>query len=84
MNKDQIAGKWQQVKGEIKQQYAKLGDTDFQLLAEGQKDKFLGRIRELHGDNKEQAEEKLKNIKEWDSCGCSDGSCSTDKKGKVA
>jgi len=85
MNKDQIAGKWDQVKGKIKETYANLGDTDFALLAEGKKDQFFGRIQEAHGDAREIAEEKLNKIEGWSDCGCgskTDGTC--DSKSKTA
>lgn len=74
MNKDQAKGQWNQIKGKVKETYAKLGDTDFALLAEGKADQFFGRIQEVHGDNREAAEKKLNQIEGYkdysDSCGC--------------
>lgn len=85
MNKEQLSGKWDQVKGKVKETYAKLGDTDFALLAEGKADQFFGRIKEAHGDSKEVAEEKLNKIegyKEWKDCGC--GSKHSDSASRTA
>lgn len=60
MNKDTIQGNWEQLKGKAKQQWAKLGDTDFDLLAEGKSQEFAGRLQEVYGKTKEQAEEEVK------------------------
>lgn len=58
MNWDQIAGKWSQVKGEIREQWGKLTDDDLEVIA-GNKDKFVGRIQERYGMAKEEARRKL-------------------------
>ena len=54
MNKEQIEGKWDQVKGDIKQKWAKLTDDDL-LYAEGSADKLAGKIAERYGIAKEEA-----------------------------
>jgi uncharacterized protein YjbJ (UPF0337 family) len=41
MNWDQIAGKWSQVKGDIRQKWGKLTDNDLEVVA-GSKDKWSG------------------------------------------
>ena len=61
MNWDQIAGKWSQVKGEIRRKWGKLTDDDMEVLA-GSKDKFVGRVQERYGIAKEEAERQ---IDEW-------------------
>ena len=58
MNWDQIAGKWTQVKGEIRQKWGKLTDDDIEVIA-GSKDKLVGRIQERYGIAKDQAEMQL-------------------------
>ena len=69
MNTDTLEGKWDQVKGKAKQQWAKLGDTDLMLLAEGKTQEFAGKIQEAYGKSKEEAERE---IREFHShCGCS-------------
>lgn len=61
MNKEQVEGKLDQLKGGIKKTWAKLTDNDV-LLFEGQKDKFYGKIKELHGDTREAAEKKMEEL----------------------
>jgi uncharacterized protein YjbJ (UPF0337 family) len=61
MNKEQVDGKLEQLKGGIKKTWAKLTDNDV-LLFEGQKDKFYGKIKELHGDTREAAEKKMEEL----------------------
>jgi len=58
MNWDQIAGKWTQMKGEVRQKWGKLTDDDLQVVA-GSKDKLVGRIQERYGIKKEEAEKQL-------------------------
>jgi uncharacterized protein YjbJ (UPF0337 family) len=58
MNWDQIEGKWKQMKGEIRQKWAKLTDDDFDYIG-GSKDRFVGRLQERYGHSKEQAERDL-------------------------
>jgi uncharacterized protein YjbJ (UPF0337 family) len=52
MNQDQVRGKWNQLKGEIKKKWARMTDDDF-LEVEGDMDKLSGRIQERTGDRKE-------------------------------
>ena len=58
MNWDQIAGKWSQVKGDIRQKWGKLTDNDLEVVA-GSKDKLVGRIQERYGFAKEDAQRQL-------------------------
>jgi uncharacterized protein YjbJ (UPF0337 family) len=58
MNRDIAAGKWQQLKGKVKEQWGKLTDDDL-TKAEGKYDKLNGLIRERYGYTRERAEEEL-------------------------
>jgi uncharacterized protein YjbJ (UPF0337 family) len=58
MNKEQAAGKWNQIKGRAKKAWAELTDDDFER-AEGSVDKLHGIIQEKVGDTKEKIKEKL-------------------------
>lgn len=58
MNKDQIEGKWEQIKGAAKKAWGSLTDDDL-LKAEGSLEKLYGVIHEKVGDSKEAAKEKL-------------------------
>ncbi len=69
MNKDTIEGNWEQLKGKAKQQWAKIGDTDFELLAKGKRQEFAGKIQEAYGKTKEAAENEISEFEK--NCGCS-------------
>ncbi len=56
MNQEQFKGKWNQFKGEVKQQFGKLTDDDL-LEIEGDYDKFKGKVQERYGDQKEAIED---------------------------
>lgn len=58
MNKDQIQGEWDQLKGRVKKAYAELTDDDFQR-ADGSHDKLLGIIEKRFGDTKEKIQQKI-------------------------
>ena len=55
MNQDIFQGQWNQFKGNLKQQWGKLTDNDVALI-EGNYDKFIGKLQERYGWNREQAE----------------------------
>ena len=61
MNKEQLEGKWNQVKGEFKQKYGNVTDDDT-TFAEGKFDEMLGRLQEKTGKKKE---EIRKEIETW-------------------
>lgn len=61
MNKDQMEGKWEQLKGSAKQAWGELTDDDFKK-AEGSADKLFGLIQEKFGDTKEAITAKLEKI----------------------
>jgi uncharacterized protein YjbJ (UPF0337 family) len=61
MNWDQIRGKWNQMKGSVKEQWGKLTNDDLDRIA-GQKDKLVGLIQERYGIEREKAE---KEVDEW-------------------
>jgi uncharacterized protein YjbJ (UPF0337 family) len=61
MNWDQIEGKWKQMKGDIRKKWADLTDDDIEMI-KGNRDKLVGRLQELRGINREQAERE---VEEW-------------------
>ena len=63
MNWDQVAGNWTQIKGQIKTQWGKLTDDDL-TVAEGHRDKLVGRLQERYGYTKDEAERQLS---KWES-----------------
>ena len=62
MNKDTVEGNWKQFKGKVKEQWGKLTDDDFDVIA-GQRDQLLGRIQERHGISRDEAE---KQVTDWE------------------
>jgi uncharacterized protein YjbJ (UPF0337 family) len=63
MNQDQVAGKWQQLKGKIKQQWGKLTDDDLTML-EGNRDQLIGKVQERYGIAREEAERQVREFKD--------------------
>ena len=58
MNRDILAGKWKQMRGELKTWWGKLTDDDFDRIG-GQKDKLIGLLQERYGYSREQAEQEV-------------------------
>jgi uncharacterized protein YjbJ (UPF0337 family) len=58
MNWDQITGKWQQFKGQVKEKWGKLTDDDLTAIA-GKRDQIAGKLQERYGYAKERAEKEL-------------------------
>jgi uncharacterized protein YjbJ (UPF0337 family) len=52
MNKLEIKGRYNEIKGKLKQKYANLTDDDLRY-SEGQDDEFLGRLQKKLGQTKE-------------------------------
>lgn len=61
MNSDQFEGKWKQLKGSVKQRWAKLTDDDVTAMS-GKKDELIGKLQERYGITKDQAQ---KEADEW-------------------
>lgn len=61
MNWDQIEGQWKDLKGRIREKWAKLTDDDFESIG-GKKDRLLGKLQERYGVQKERAETELSNF----------------------
>ena len=53
MNKFQIKGNWNEIKGKLKQKYAQLTDDDL-TFAEGEEDELLGRLQKRLGKTDEE------------------------------
>ena len=61
MNADILKGKWQQLKGEARVQWAKLTDDDLDQI-EGNSEKMVGKLQERYGYAKDQAQRELDNV----------------------
>ena len=53
MNKLQIKGSWNEIKGKLKQQFGNLTDDDL-TFAEGEEDELLGRLQKKLGKSREE------------------------------
>lgn len=53
MNKLELKGNWNELKGKLKQEYGDLTDDDL-TYAEGKEDELLGRLQQKLGQTKEQ------------------------------
>lgn len=75
MNWDQFEGKWEQVKGQVKEKWGKFTNDDITVI-EGKKDKLIGKLRERYGYSAEQADREL-------GAFMKDCNCSSDGKSKT-
>jgi uncharacterized protein YjbJ (UPF0337 family) len=62
MNKLEIKGDWNLIKGKLKQKWAQLTDDDLQYL-EGKQDELLGRIQKRTGESREAVENAIENYR---------------------
>lgn len=57
----QIKGKWNEIKGKLKQQYADLTDDDL-LYEEGQEDKLIGKLQQKTGKSRDEVIQMLRSV----------------------
>lgn len=62
MNKDIFEGKWEQLKGAVKEKWGDLTDDDLTQI-NGSREKLLGKIQECYGRSRDVAE---KEVNEWE------------------
>lgn len=62
MNKDIFEGKWEQLKGAVREKWGDLTDDDLTQI-NGNREKLLGKIQEAYGRSREAAEAE---VKEWE------------------
>lgn len=63
MNWDQITGKWHQLKGSARAEWAKFSDNDLDNI-QGERESLIGLIQEKYGRTKEEAEEEIERWRE--------------------
>ena len=61
MDKLELKGKWNQIKGKVKQEYGDLTDDDLRY-EEGKDDELLGRLQEKTGKTKDKLIEWLRSL----------------------
>lgn len=59
MNREIFSGKWEEIKGELKQKWAKLTDDDL-LEIEGNNQEIYGKLKQHYGFTKEEIERQLR------------------------
>jgi len=61
MDKLEIKGNWNQIKGKLKEKYGQLTDDDLTYV-EGKEDQLLGKLQEVTGQTRD---ELVKEINSW-------------------
>lgn len=61
MDRDTIGGNWKQIRGKVQEQWGKLTNDDLDVI-EGRRDQLVGRIQELYGISKEEAERQVEDF----------------------
>lgn len=61
MEKLEIKGAWNEVKGKIKQKYGQLTDDDL-AYEEGQEDEMYGRLQQKLGKTRDEIKRELRNL----------------------
>lgn len=62
MNREILGGKWDEIKGRLKQQWAKLTDDDIKAI-EGNNQEIYGRLKQRYGYTKDQVERELERFR---------------------
>ena len=58
MNKNQLEGKWEQLKGNVQKKWGELTDDDLDVI-KGNAKVLAGKIQERYGIEKEEAEKQV-------------------------
>jgi uncharacterized protein YjbJ (UPF0337 family) len=61
MNKETLAGKWHEIKGQVKEKWGKLTDSDIAQI-NGKREVLLGKLESRYGLMKEKAEKELQDF----------------------
>ncbi len=61
MDKLEIKGNWNEIKGKLKQKYANLTDDDL-TFAEGKTNELLGKLQKKTGKNREELIKEIKSL----------------------
>lgn len=60
-NTTEFKGRWKEIKGKLKQQFAMLTDDDL-LLLDGKKDELIGRLQVRLGKTKEEIQKLISEL----------------------
>lgn len=83
VNEETLRGKWNQLKGSVKEQFGQLTDDDL-MQAEGSSERLIGLLQERYGYGKEQAQNEWnKFLNRYDSSFWGDQSGSSEENSKA-
>lgn len=69
MNSETMQGRWQQMKGKLKERWGKLTDDDVSVIA-GQRDQLIGKLQERYGKTREAIEREVDEFSRGCGCDC--------------
>jgi uncharacterized protein YjbJ (UPF0337 family) len=61
MDKQEVKGSWNEIKGKIKQKYGQLTDDDL-TYAEGKEDEMYGRLQQKLGKTKDEIRKEFRDL----------------------
>jgi uncharacterized protein YjbJ (UPF0337 family) len=61
MDKQEVKGTWNEIKGKIKQKYGQLTDDDL-TYAEGKEDEMYGRLQQKLGKTKDEIRKEFRDL----------------------
>jgi len=61
MNWDRIEGNWKQLKGQVREQWGRLTDDEFDVIG-GKRDRLSGSLQNSYGIAKDEAEKQIKDF----------------------
>ena len=61
MDKLEIKGRWNEVKGKLKQKYADLTDDDL-TYAEGKEDELVGKLQQKLGKSRDEIRQEIREL----------------------
>ena len=67
MNRDIAAGKWKQMRGQVREWWGHLTDDDLDQIG-GKAEKLIGRLQERYGYSRQQAEDEVnRRLREYEA-----------------
>lgn len=70
MNRDVMEGNWKQLKGLIKERWARLTDDQLDMI-NGKRDRLVGKLQEVYGETKDEIEKQMQEFEELRDTGYS-------------
>jgi len=61
MNWDRIEGNWKQLQGQVREQWGRLTDDEFDVIG-GKRDRLMGSLQNSYGIARDEAEKQIKDF----------------------